>query len=58
MILAAVMMLDHLSEKAAASRISLALERVLIGGEVMTADLGGTATTKKFADAIIREIEK
>ena len=58
MILAAVMMLDHLSEKAAASRISLALERVLMRGEVMTADLGGTATTKKFADAIIREIEK
>jgi len=58
MILAAVMMLDHLSEKAAASRISLALEQVLMRGEVMTADLGGTATTKKFADAIIREIEK
>lgn len=58
MILAAVMMLDHLSEKAAANRISLALERVLMRGEVMTPDLGGTATTKKFADAIIREIEK
>ena len=58
MILAAVMMLDHLSEKAAASRISLALEQVLMRGEVMTADLGGTATTKRFADAIIREIEK
>jgi len=58
MILAAVMMLDHLAEKAAANRISLALERVLMRGEVMTPDLGGTATTKKFADAIIREIEK
>jgi isocitrate dehydrogenase (NAD+) len=58
MILAAAMMLRHISEKAAAGRISLALERVLTRGEVMTADLGGTATTKKFAEAIIREIEK
>ena len=58
MIQAAIMMLRHLSEKAAANRISLALERVLMRGEVLTADLGGTATTKKFADAIIREIEK
>jgi isocitrate dehydrogenase (NAD+) len=58
MIQAAIMMLRHLSEKAAANRISLALERVLMRGEVLTPDLGGTATTKKFADAIIREIEK
>jgi len=58
MIQAAIMMLRHLSEKAAANRISLALERVLMRGEVLTADLGGTATTKKFAEAIIREIEK
>ena len=58
MIQAAIMMLRHLSEKAAANRISLALERVLMRGEVLTADLGGTATTKKFADEIIREIEK
>jgi isocitrate dehydrogenase (NAD+) len=52
------MMLRHLSEKAAANRISLALERVLMRGEVMTRDLGGNATTRKFADAIIREIER
>ena len=58
MIQAAIMMLRHLSEKAAANQISLALERVLMRGEVLTPDLGGTATTKKFADAIIREIEK
>ncbi len=58
MIQAAIMMLRHISERAAANRISLALERVLMRGEVLTADLGGTASTKKFADAIIREIEK
>jgi isocitrate dehydrogenase (NAD+) len=58
MIQAAVMMLRHLSEKAAAKRISIALERVLMRGEVKTRDLGGNATTKKFGDAIIREIER
>jgi isocitrate dehydrogenase (NAD+) len=58
MIQAAIMMLRHLSEKAAANRISLALERVLMRGEILTADLGGTASTKKFAEAIIREIER
>lgn len=58
MIQAAVLMLRHLSEKAAANRIALALERVLMRGEVMTRDLGGSASTTRFAEAIIREIEK
>jgi isocitrate dehydrogenase (NAD+) len=58
MIQAAVMMLRHISENAAARRVSAALERVLTRGEVKTRDLGGTATTKKFGEAIIREIEK
>ena len=58
MIQAAVMMLRHISEKAAANRIAAALERVLARGDVMTRDLGGHATTKKFAEAIIREMER
>ena len=58
MILAAVMMLNHIGEKKAAARISNALEVVLQRGERLTPDLGGSATTTKFADAIIREIER
>ena len=58
MIQAAVMMLDHISEKPAAKRISAALEKVLTEGAIRTPDLGGKATTKKFAEAIIREIEE
>jgi len=58
LILAAVMMLDHISEKVAAKKIRSALEKVLMQGDVLTADLGGSASTKKFADAVIREIEK
>ena len=58
MILAAVMMLNHLGEEKAAKRISAALETVLQRGDSLTPDLGGSATTTKFADAIIREIER
>ena len=58
MILAAVMMLNHIGEKKAAKRISNALEVVLQRGDRLTPDLGGSATTTQFADAIIREIER
>ena len=58
MIQAAVMMLRHISEKAAAKRIAVALERVLTRGQTLTRDLGGSGTTKQFAEAIIREIER
>jgi isocitrate dehydrogenase (NAD+) len=58
MILAAAMMLDHISETAAAGKTRSALERVLQRGDCLTRDLGGSATTTKFAEAIIKEIER
>jgi isocitrate dehydrogenase (NAD+) len=58
LILAAVMMLEHISEEAAAKRIYSSLETVLMKGEVLTPDLGGSGTTTKFAAAIIKEIER
>jgi isocitrate dehydrogenase (NAD+) len=58
MIFAAVMMLNHISERAAAKRIVAALESVLWKGDCLTPDLGGSATTKKFAEAIVKEIER
>jgi isocitrate dehydrogenase (NAD+) len=58
MILAGVMMLNHIGEERAAKRISTALETVLRKGDCLTPDLGGSATTTKFADAIIGEIER
>jgi isocitrate dehydrogenase (NAD+) len=58
MISAAIMMLNHISEPAAAKRISVALERVLQRGDCLTPDLGGSATTKRFAEAIIKEMER
>jgi len=58
MITAAVMMLRHIGERAAANRIYAALEKILWRSDSITRDLGGTATTKKFTEAIIREIER
>ncbi|HMF50245.1 MAG TPA: isocitrate dehydrogenase (NAD(+)) [Candidatus Saccharimonadales bacterium] len=57
MILAAVMMLNHINERDAAERIFAALETILKRGDCLTRDLGGSATTKKFAESIKREIE-
>lgn len=58
MIQAAVMMLHHIAEGKAAKKISEALETIMLKGEALTPDLGGNATTKKFADAIIQEMER
>ena len=53
LLLSAVMMLEHLSEREAAARIRRALLRVLSETRVRTRDLGGTATTSAFADAVV-----
>ena len=52
LLLSALMMLDHIGESAAARRIRAALDRTLTDGRVRTRDLGGTATTSAFADAV------
>ena len=49
----ALLMLRHIQEDAAADRISAAMMRVLANGTTRTRDLGGSATTTGFADAII-----
>jgi isocitrate dehydrogenase (NAD+) len=56
LLLSAVLMLHHIEERAAASRIMDALGRVLAAGAVRTADLGGTASTFAFADAVGKAI--
>jgi isocitrate dehydrogenase (NAD+) len=55
-LLSAVMMLRHIGEGPAADRMMDALGRVLVDGTARTRDLGGTATTSAFADAICRAI--
>lgn len=52
LLLAGCLMLDHIGDTATATRIREALERT-IREDVRTRDLGGTASTDEFADAII-----
>ena len=49
----AVLMLKHLDEFAAAEKVQSALEKVYSEGKVLTRDVGGTAGTSKFADAVL-----
>ena len=57
LLLSALMMLDYLGEETPGGRIREALSRVLTRGAVRTRDLGGSATTTEFTDAICRELE-
>jgi len=56
LLLSAMMMLRHIDEGAAANRIMTALGTVLTAGAVRTRDLGGTASTLEFADAVCRAL--
>lgn len=56
LLLAAVMMLDHLGMTDEAVRIRRALVETVRAGETLTPDLGGTATTDEFTNALIRRL--
>jgi isocitrate dehydrogenase (NAD+) len=55
-LLAAAMMLDHLGELEAATRIRTAIETTIAVAGIRTRDLGGTATTKEFGDAVAARV--
>jgi isocitrate dehydrogenase (NAD+) len=56
LILAACMMLEYLCDGERAVRIRNALEATIREGKTVTRDLGGTATTDQFTDAIIAKL--
>ena len=58
LLMSGLLMLDYIGERARAGRIRDGLGRVLAEGRVRTRDLGGTATTTEFTDAVCREVEK
>lgn len=49
----AVLMLHHIGESDAANKIQAALEKVYAEGKILTRDVGGTAGTRAFSDAVI-----
>jgi isocitrate dehydrogenase (NAD+) len=53
LLLSAIMMLHHIGENRPADRIESALNFVLQKREKVTRDLGGTASTSEFTDAIL-----
>jgi isocitrate dehydrogenase (NAD+) len=53
LMMSAVMMLDWLNMRDEARRMENALQKVYTEGKVRTGDLGGTANTREFTDAII-----
>jgi isocitrate dehydrogenase (NAD+) len=58
LMLSSVLMLDYLGERDAARRLRYAIERTYAAGEYLTPDVGGSATTAQFTDAVIRNLEK
>ncbi|HWE94850.1 MAG TPA: isocitrate/isopropylmalate dehydrogenase family protein [Tepidisphaeraceae bacterium] len=57
LIVSATMMLDHMHEEAISQRVREAYEAVLKDGKSLTRDLGGTAGTEEFAEALIRRLK-
>ena len=51
-----ILMLRHIGERTAADRVENAMLDVFREGKVRTRDIGGTARTAEFADAIIQKI--
>ncbi len=56
LMLAACMMLDHIGDTTRATTIRTAIEEMVMEGKTVTGDLGGTATTDEFTDALIARI--
>lgn len=52
------MMLDHIGEAQLGAALLKAIEKVLAAGSVRTPDLGGKATTRQLAQAVIDALQK
>src|SRR5207253_6524323 len=56
-IMSAVMMLNHMHEENIAAKIKNAYDAVLAEGKVLTRDLGGSAGTAEFTEALIAKLK-
>jgi isocitrate dehydrogenase (NAD+) len=57
LLMSALLLLDHLGERAAAQKIEAALMKVYRDGAHTTKDVGGQSTTDQFANAVISALE-
>ncbi len=53
----AVLMLAHLGEREASAKLQRAIEEVYRRKECLTGDVGGTAKTEQFTEAVIRRMD-
>jgi isocitrate dehydrogenase (NAD+) len=56
LLMAGVMMLEHLEQTEAARRIRAALEATIRENDSLTPDLKGSGTTQTFTDAVVRRL--
>ena len=56
LLMSALLMLDHLGERAAAERIEAALLKTYRDGIYTTRDVGGKANTEQFTNAVLDEL--
>ena len=56
LILSSVLLLRYLGEKEAADRVEEAVRAVLAAGEALTGDLGGSANTRQYTDAVLAHL--
>ena len=54
--LAAAMLLEHLGEPVAARRVRAGISATIRQAGIRTSDLGGTATTREFGDAVVARV--
>jgi isocitrate dehydrogenase (NAD+) len=57
LMLSGVLLLRHIDEQAAAKRVEDAIRAVIAEGRTVTYDLGGSAGTSEFADAIVARLD-
>jgi isocitrate dehydrogenase (NAD+) len=58
LILSGALMLRHLGELAAADAVESAVREVIAAGETVTYDLGGTAGTREFGEAVAARVRE
>jgi len=57
LLLSSILMLEHLGERSAARKIEAALSKIYREGRHLTRDLGGTAGTAEFTEAVIGALD-